>query len=61
KVQVLTPGGGIEERDITVGITNRVSAQVLSGLEEGERVVVGAARQSKTGKEQPRTRPPRLS
>ena len=61
KVQVLTPGGGIEERDITVGITNRVSAQVLSGIEEGERVVVGAARQSKTGKEQSRTRPPRLS
>ncbi|MBI2977928.1 MAG: efflux RND transporter periplasmic adaptor subunit [Rhodospirillales bacterium] len=61
KVHVLTPGGGIEERDITVGITNRVSAQVLSGLEEGERVVVGAARQSKTGKEQPRPRPPRLS
>jgi len=61
RVEVLMPGGAVEERDITVGITNRVSAQVLSGLAEGERVVVGAPRQSKTGKQQPRTRPPRLS
>jgi len=60
-VQVLTPAGGIEERNVTVGITNRVSAQILSGLAEGERVVVGAPRPTKPGREQPRTRPPRLS
>jgi len=61
KVRVLTPGGKIEDRDITVGITNRVSAQVLSGLERGERVVIGAPPGAKTGKQQPRSRPPRLS
>ncbi len=61
KVRVLNAGGGIEEREITVGITNRVSAQVLSGLEEGERVVIGAPRTGKSSKEPTRTRPPRLS
>lgn len=60
-VQLLKPDGSLEERQITVGITNRVSAQVLSGLEGGERVVIGAARTEKSGKERRPTRPPRLS
>jgi macrolide-specific efflux system membrane fusion protein len=60
-VQVLKLDGSLEERQITVGITNRVSAQVLSGLEGGERVVIGAARTEKSGKERRPTRPPRLS
>lgn len=61
RVQVLTSSGRVENRVISVGITNRVSAQVLSGLKAGERIIVGAPRQGKSGKEQPRTRPPRLS
>ncbi|WP_418647304.1 efflux RND transporter periplasmic adaptor subunit [Thauera butanivorans] len=42
-VRVLRPDNSIEERIITIGVSNRVAAQVLSGLEEGDRVVAGAA------------------
>jgi macrolide-specific efflux system membrane fusion protein len=41
-VRVLKPDGQVEERRVTVGVTNRVQAQILSGLEPGESVVVGA-------------------
>lgn len=40
-VRLLTDGG-VETRSVTVGIMNRASAQVLSGLAEGETVIVGA-------------------
>ena len=40
-VKVAQADGTIVERAVTVGVSNRVNAQVLSGLEEGERVVVG--------------------
>ena len=33
----------IEERAVKIGLNNRVQAQVLEGLQEGERVVVGQA------------------
>lgn len=33
----------VVDRQVKVGLNNRVQAQVLSGLEEGERVVVGEA------------------
>ena len=39
-VRVLSPGGGIEEREITLGLTGSDSmAEVLTGLTEGERIV----------------------
>lgn len=41
KVKVMLEDGTIEEREITIGISNRVHAEVLSGLKEGERVVAG--------------------
>lgn len=41
KVKVMAEDSSIEERDITIGISNRVHAEVLSGLKEGDRVVVG--------------------
>ncbi|WP_066271508.1 efflux RND transporter periplasmic adaptor subunit [Hydrogenophaga palleronii] len=41
KVKVMTEDGKIEEREITIGISNRVHAEVLSGLKEGERVIAG--------------------
>src|SRR3546814_1660707 len=34
-------GGGIVERAVTIGVTNRVDAEVIDGLSPGERVVVG--------------------
>lgn len=40
-VKVQVADGSVQEREITVGISNRVQAQVLSGLTEGERVVAG--------------------
>lgn len=36
-------GGQVEERVVAIGITNRLMAQVVSGLAEGEQVVVAAA------------------
>jgi macrolide-specific efflux system membrane fusion protein len=41
-VQVMTERG-IEERSVTVGMQNRVSAQIIDGLAPGEDVVVGRA------------------
>src|SRR5690554_2061371 len=38
-VQVLGGGGVIEQRKVTVGVSNRVQVEILDGLEEGERVV----------------------
>ncbi len=40
-VKVLTADGQIEERQVELGITNRVQVQVLSGLQEGEQVIAG--------------------
>lgn len=40
-VKVAAADGSIGEREVSVGVSNRVQAQILSGLEEGERVVAG--------------------
>jgi membrane fusion protein, macrolide-specific efflux system len=40
-VRVAKADGTIENRDVRVGIASRVSAQIVSGLEPGERIVVG--------------------
>jgi macrolide-specific efflux system membrane fusion protein len=40
-VKVAQADGKIVERAVTVGVSNRVNAQILSGLNEGEKVVVG--------------------
>jgi macrolide-specific efflux system membrane fusion protein len=41
-VRVVTAAdGGITPREVRVGVVSRVSAQILSGLEPGEQVVVG--------------------
>jgi macrolide-specific efflux system membrane fusion protein len=42
-VRVMKEQGAIEEREVRVGVVSRVSAQILSGLEPGEKVVTGAA------------------
>lgn len=41
-VKVLVPSGQTEERTVRIGLTDRIHAQVLEGLAEGERVVVPA-------------------
>jgi macrolide-specific efflux system membrane fusion protein len=42
-VRVIDAQGKIEERQVTVGVTNRIQAQILSGLSAGETVIVGTA------------------
>ncbi|MGX9080474.1 hypothetical protein ACWTQY_31985, partial [Klebsiella pneumoniae] len=42
-VRVLDGNGQPQPRKVTVGINNGASAEILSGLKEGERVVVGEA------------------
>ena len=34
-------GDGVEYRDVKVGINNKVYAQILSGLDEGDEIVIG--------------------
>ena len=45
QVQVLKDDGTVEKRTVRVGVTNRVSAEILSGLEAGEQVVIGSYRE----------------
>jgi macrolide-specific efflux system membrane fusion protein len=53
-VSVVGADGKVADRDVKVGVMNRVSAQILSGLEPGEKVVIGtrapaAAARAQTG------------
>lgn len=60
-VRVLTPDGTLERRVVEVGVRNRVSAQILNGLHDGERVVVGTRRDTTAGNSSGnRVRRPRL-
>jgi macrolide-specific efflux system membrane fusion protein len=56
KVRVVAADGTITDREIMVGVTSRVSAEVLSGLTEGEQVVAGIvqAAQANTNQNQQR-------
>jgi macrolide-specific efflux system membrane fusion protein len=58
-VRVATADGAIEERRVEVGVSNRVQAQVVSGLAEGDRVVSGSALRG-DGTRTPPPRTPRL-
>lgn len=39
EVNVLRPDGKVEPRQVTIGVTNRVTAEIIEGLKAGERVV----------------------
>jgi macrolide-specific efflux system membrane fusion protein len=41
-VKVIDKDGKIEQRKVELGVTNRVQMQVLSGLSEGDTVIIGA-------------------
>ena len=61
KVRVEGANGRIEEREVEIGVRNRIQAQVLSGLAEGERVVSGlASAQGGNGAGRPAGPPARL-
>lgn len=42
-VRVLRADGSTETRNIRIGINNNVRVEVLAGLKDGERVVIGEA------------------
>jgi macrolide-specific efflux system membrane fusion protein len=57
-VRVVTPGG-VEERVVKTGLSNRTVTQVVEGLQPGETVVTGAAMPRPAGGPRP-SMPPRL-
>lgn len=54
RVSVVGANGKALEREVKVGVMNRVSAQIVSGLEPGETVVIGATAPA-AGAAQPQT------
>lgn len=58
-VRVLKPHGGIDTRNVTVGVTNRAQAEILSGVEEGEQVITGTRSPAAAASGRP-SRPARL-
>ena len=57
-VRVKGDDGKIASRKVRVGLDNNVNAEVLSGLKEGESVVVGEAKAAKTSDQGPMGPPP---
>jgi macrolide-specific efflux system membrane fusion protein len=55
KAIVIGESGGQEEREVKVGVTNRVSAEVVSGLREGERVIAGTKSDNASSEQRDRT------
>jgi macrolide-specific efflux system membrane fusion protein len=56
-VSVLTASGATQEKTVEVGIRNRVQAQILSGLEDGETVIINNAAGSQSGNRRNNFRP----
>ncbi|MFD2252295.1 macrolide-specific efflux system membrane fusion protein [Pseudochelatococcus lubricantis] len=57
-VQVLEPSGQIATRQVKIGLNNKITAEVLSGLEEGERIVMGTYSATATSATPARRGPP---
>jgi multidrug efflux pump subunit AcrA (membrane-fusion protein) len=59
-VTVLGPGGTMEQREVEIGINDGIMAQVVSGLEQGEQVVIPlmAPGQAQGAGSVPKGRPP---
>lgn len=56
-VQVAIAGNKFETREVRVGVTSRISAEVISGLEEGEKVVAGVLQARDTSQQQQQRTP----
>ena len=59
-VKVVRADGSVEDRQVSVGVMNRVSAEVKSGLEPGETIIIGTRQRGALPPGAP-SRPPRLS
>ncbi|WP_145587485.1 efflux RND transporter periplasmic adaptor subunit [Yersinia aldovae] len=57
-VQVVSDSGEISLRAVTVGLNNNIDAQILSGLQTGERVIVSQGSNSATNNKAQRMGPP---
>ncbi|WP_198335934.1 efflux RND transporter periplasmic adaptor subunit [Psychrobacter celer] len=57
-VRVLQADGTVKEQPVTVGINNRVNAQILSGLKAGDDVILSEANSSSKGNQSGGGRPP---
>jgi macrolide-specific efflux system membrane fusion protein len=55
KATVVTESGAQEERIVKVGVTNRVAAQVIEGLNVGDRVVAGVKAEGSSSDQRDRT------
>lgn len=43
-IKIMKDNGDIEERKVLVGVTNRVQAQIIDGVKEGETVISGSSK-----------------
>lgn len=59
-IKVAPPDGPLQDRQVEIGVRSRIQAQVLSGLEEGERIVSGMATGDKGGSGAAPRRTPRI-
>jgi macrolide-specific efflux system membrane fusion protein len=58
RVEVVLPDGQVEERRVVIGVSNRIHAEVISGLAAGEKVVAGVRERNGTRPEaQPVSQP----
>ena len=60
RVRVLGADGQVEPRNVRIGMNNKVDAQVLDGLREGEQVVIGEASATATTTSTRRGPPPMM-
>ncbi|NMF91213.1 efflux RND transporter periplasmic adaptor subunit [Aromatoleum petrolei] len=59
-IKIAPAEGPLQDRQVEIGVRSRIHAQVLSGLEEGERVVSGMAPADKGGNGSGPRRTPRI-
>lgn len=59
-VNVKNAKGVIESREVKVGVTNRIQAEIIEGLAEGEEVVTGIQQTAKAPVNQSRSMGPRM-
>jgi macrolide-specific efflux system membrane fusion protein len=57
-VRVLDAKGHVSTRNIKVGLNNRINAEVLSGLQEGEKVIIGNSDTTPAKANDKKNRPP---
>jgi len=58
-VEVIAADGSRQRRDVIIGITSRISAEIISGLQAGEQVVAGIIQNGAAGPQQGQFGPPR--